>query len=79
MLVLNKDQLNNDFIEIKVWDVNRTVLSHQLLGTEVRDAGPDLKFRTVDCQLKAGEETTIEFTVDNFNILNELKILKFPF
>ncbi|MEP7321987.1 MAG: T9SS type A sorting domain-containing protein, partial [Saprospiraceae bacterium] len=64
---IDKDQLNNDFIGIKVGDVNGTVLSHQLLGNEIRGAGPDLKFRTLDRQLKAGEETTIEFTADNFS------------
>lgn len=64
---LSKDEMNNDFIGIKIGDVNGTVVSHHLLGAEIRSEGTPLVFRTQDRQLNAGEEAFIEFTADNFN------------
>jgi len=63
---LTKDELNRDFVGIKVGDVNGNVVPHSLLGGEARDNGSSLKFRTEDRLVKAGEETVIAFTADNF-------------
>ena len=63
---LTKDELNRDFVGIKVGDVNGNVVPHSLLGGEARDNGSSLKFRAEDRLLKAGEEAVIEFTADNF-------------
>ena len=64
---LTKDELNRDFVGIKIGDVNGTVVPHSLLGAEAREAGASLRFRTEDRQLKAGEEAVVEFTAENFN------------
>jgi hypothetical protein len=63
---LSKDELNKDFVGIKVGDVNGTVVPHSLLGAEARDAAGTLKFKTEDRVLKAGEEAVVEFTSENF-------------
>ncbi|HNT20236.1 MAG TPA: T9SS type A sorting domain-containing protein [Saprospiraceae bacterium] len=63
---LSKDELNRDFVGIKVGDVNGNVVPHSLLGAEARDNGTSLKFRAEDRQLKVGEEAVIEFTAENF-------------
>jgi Secretion system C-terminal sorting domain len=64
---LTKDELNRDFVGVKIGDVNGTVVPHSLLGSEVRGSGSTLKFRTEDRELKQGEESVIDFTADNFN------------
>jgi hypothetical protein len=63
---LTQDELNRDFVGIKIGDVNGTVVPHSLLGAETRDNGNSLKFRTEDRQMKAGEEAVVEFTAENF-------------
>ena len=64
---LSQDELNKDFIGIKVGDVNASSAPHSLLGAEAREAGGTLKFRTLDRDMKAGEEASIEISADNFN------------
>lgn len=63
---LSKDEMTNDFVGIKVGDVNGTVTPHKLLGTEFRQGGSPLKFSILDASLKAGEETTLHFTSTDF-------------
>nr|MBP6794603.1 T9SS type A sorting domain-containing protein [Saprospiraceae bacterium] len=64
---LSKDELNRDFVGVKVGDVNATAVAHSLLGAEARSGGQTLKFTTLERELKAGEEAVIEFTSANFN------------
>lgn len=63
---LTKDELNKDFVGIKIGDLNSSVVPHSLLGAEVRESAGILKLRIADRELKAGEEATIDFTADNF-------------
>ncbi len=63
---LSKDELNRDFVGVKVGDVNATAVAHSLLGAEARSGGQTLKFTTMERELKAGEEAVIEFTSENF-------------
>ncbi|MEP7269656.1 MAG: T9SS type A sorting domain-containing protein [Saprospiraceae bacterium] len=64
---LSKNELNRDFVGVKIGDVNGTVVPHSLLGAEARTGGTPLIFNTIDRSLKAGEEAVIEFTSANFN------------
>jgi len=64
---LTQDELNRDFIGIKIGDVNATAIPHSLLGAEVRETNGALRFKTEERELKAGETATIEFRTDNFN------------
>ncbi|MBK6392368.1 MAG: T9SS type A sorting domain-containing protein [Saprospiraceae bacterium] len=63
---LSKDEVNRDFIGIKVGDLNSSVVPHSLLGAESRGAADVLRFKIIDQSLKAGEETVVEFTAENF-------------
>ncbi|HNR07445.1 MAG TPA: T9SS type A sorting domain-containing protein [Saprospiraceae bacterium] len=64
---LSQNELNRDFVGIKIGDVNTTATPHSLLGAEAREASATLQFRTEDRQLKAGETATIDFRADNFS------------
>ena len=64
---LSRDELNRDFVGIKVGDVNASSIPHSLLGAEAREAAGTLRFKSMDRHLKAGEEAIIDFTAENFN------------
>ncbi len=61
------DELNTDFVGVKIGDVNDSVLPNELLGVEQRNTIGDLVFNIEDQQLKAGEEVTVEFNAKDFN------------
>ncbi|MBP6794741.1 MAG: T9SS type A sorting domain-containing protein, partial [Saprospiraceae bacterium] len=63
---LSKDELNRDFVGVKVGDVNATAVAHSLLGAEARSGAQTLKFNTADRTLSAEEEAVLEFTSENF-------------
>ena len=64
---LSKEELEKDFIGVKIGDVNSSSAAHSLLGAEARESAGTLKFKIEDKVLKAGEETTVSFTSDNFS------------
>ena len=64
---LSQDEINRDFVGVKVGDVNGTVTPHSLMGAEARSEGASLKFKVEDKFIKSGEETTVEFKAENFN------------
>ncbi|MEP7266712.1 MAG: T9SS type A sorting domain-containing protein [Saprospiraceae bacterium] len=57
---LEKDELNRDFVGIKVGDVNQTAIAHTLLGAEARSSGKDMILNVNDAVLKSGEVVSIE-------------------
>lgn len=63
---LSQNELNRDFVGIKIGDVNMTATPHSLLGAEARESSSSLRFKTEEKELKAGETATVEFKVDNF-------------
>lgn len=63
---LSQNELNRDFVGIKIGDVNMTATPHSLLGVEVRENSGSLRFKIDEKELKAGETATIEFKADNF-------------
>ncbi|MCF8244493.1 MAG: HYR domain-containing protein [Saprospiraceae bacterium] len=67
---LNDDQLNVDFIGIKIGDVNGSAQTNNLTGqTGERTNGTDLIFQTKDVLVEKGQEVTVPFTVENIEAL----------
>ncbi|MEP7320652.1 MAG: T9SS type A sorting domain-containing protein [Saprospiraceae bacterium] len=63
---LNSDELNKDFVGIKVGDLNHTVTAHSLQGMESRSSTPNLIFITEDTKVNADELVTIHIKADDF-------------
>ena len=66
---LEADMMEEDFIAVKIGDVNGTAQANQLLGADDRTQTGALRLQTTDQQLKAGETYTVRFTAANFNHL----------
>lgn len=58
---LSQDELNANFVAIKVGDLNDTAIPNNLLGIETRTTVGDLTFNVADQALKAGETYTVDF------------------
>ncbi|MEI6410867.1 MAG: HYR domain-containing protein [Bacteroidota bacterium] len=58
---LNADQLNEDFVSVKVGDVNGTAIANSLMSTDDRTAGT-LLFDVNDQTVRAGETFTVSLT-----------------
>ncbi|MBR9920155.1 MAG: T9SS type A sorting domain-containing protein [Bacteroidetes bacterium] len=66
---LNTDQLETDFVGVKIGDVNNSVVANDgMAGSENRNALPAIQFSTADRILEAGEEAVIYFSLANTNI-----------
>lgn len=63
---LKADELNRDFVGIKIGDVNQTANPNSFAGLESRTNAPSLTLNILDKSLAAGEVTTIQFTSPNF-------------
>jgi hypothetical protein len=64
---LSKEEIEKDFIGVKIGDVNSSSAPHSLLGAEARESAGTLKFKVEDKVLKAGEDAIISFTSENFS------------
>src|SRR5690606_36321261 len=59
---LSLDQLNADFVAIKVGDVNRSAKPNQLSSVDDRSYNETLVLSTADQSVKAGKEFRVSFT-----------------
>ncbi len=64
------EAIQNDFVGVKIGDVNGTAVANNLVGADDRNFGGDLVFATADQQLKAGETYEVTFRADNFTAIN---------
>jgi hypothetical protein len=64
---LEADMMEEDFIAVKIGDVNGTAQANQLLGADDRTQTGALRLQTIDQLLKAGETYTVVMTAANFN------------
>jgi len=63
---LGADALNNDFVAVKIGDVNGSANANQLLGADDRTNGA-LQLTTQNIAMKAGEIYTVAFHANYFN------------
>jgi len=66
MKEVTKDYKSEDFIGIKVGDVNATAAPHSLMGIEVRGNETGLLFEVDDQVFKAGDVVRVNFRSPNF-------------
>ncbi len=59
--------MDNDFIGVKIGDVNNSAIPNTLLGVQNRDFAADLVLETKEQSLKAGETYEVAITADAFN------------
>jgi hypothetical protein len=59
--------LNNNFVAVKIGDVNGSASANQLLGADDRTVTGALTLTTADQALKVGEVYTVEVSAANFN------------
>lgn len=59
---LSADELESDFVGLKVGDVNNSAVPSNLLGIDNRTTNGFLSFSVEDKEIKAGETVTIDFT-----------------
>ncbi len=64
---LQDNELNVDFVGVKIGDVDNSHNASNLLGTENRQKNGNLVFSIEDQKVKAGEEVTVEFKAKDFN------------
>jgi len=62
---LNDNMMHEDFVGVKIGDVNGNVAANSRPLPEVRSAGT-LTFNIEDREVSAGEEFTVAFSADNF-------------
>jgi hypothetical protein len=62
------DMLNNDFVAIKVGDVNGSAAVNLLGAAEERTMVGDLVLNADDVNVEAGKEYTVEFKATDFNV-----------
>ncbi|MEK7255117.1 MAG: cohesin domain-containing protein, partial [Bacteroidota bacterium] len=65
---LTLDKLTNDFVAIKVGDVNGSAAVNFGASTEDRNYAGDLVLNVEDKEVKAGETYTVEFKATDFNV-----------
>ncbi len=63
---MDSDELNADFVAIKVGDVNATALPNSLVGAEDRTGNNELVFNIDEADVKANETYTVEFKANDF-------------
>ena len=61
------DELTNDFVAVKIGDVNASASANELLGADDRTMNGVLTLAAQDRALTAGEVFTVEFTAENFD------------
>jgi hypothetical protein len=61
------DQLANNFVAVKIGDVNGSAAANQLLGADDRNMTGALTLTAADVAMKAGETYTVEVAAANFN------------
>jgi len=66
MKEVTTDYKSEDFIGLKVGDVNATAAPHSLMGIEVRDNSTGLLFEVNDQVFKRGDVVRVEFRSPNF-------------
>jgi len=64
---LKADELNRDFVGIKIGDLNLTAIAHSLRGLESRSLDQSLSFTTPEQVLLQGQESVVSFSSPNFN------------
>ncbi len=62
------DQLNNNFVAVKVGDVNGSAAVNLLGAADERNKVGDLVLNADDMELVAGQEYTVEFKATDFNV-----------
>ncbi len=62
---LTADELEANFVAVKVGDVNDSAIPNSLVGIEGRTTAGNLVFDVADAQLKAGETYTIDFAAQS--------------
>ena len=62
------DQPNNNFVAVKVGDVNGSAATNLLGSNEDRTMVGDLVFNAEEVQMNAGETYTVEFKATDFNV-----------
>ena len=62
------DQLNNNFVAVKIGDVNGSAATNLLGSTEDRTMVGDLVFNTEEVNLEAGQVYTVDFKATDFNV-----------
>jgi hypothetical protein len=60
-------ELNNNFVAVKIGDVNGSAATNQLLGADDRNMTGALTFTATDVAMKVGETYTVEVSAANFN------------
>lgn len=63
---LSQDMMNEDFIGVKIGDVNGSVQANSFTNSEIRSSGL-LSLNVDEARLDRGEEIRIEINSDNFN------------
>jgi hypothetical protein len=65
---VTSDMLNNNFVAVKVGDVNGSAAVNLLGSTEDRTMVSDLVFNTEDVNVEAGKVYTVDFKATDFNV-----------
>ena len=73
---LEQDELNKDFVGIKIGDINQTAQAHSLLGAEARTSPRSIDFLVTDKIVKKGELVSIDF---QSNTAEQIRALQFTF
>ena len=64
---MTASELNNNFVAVKIGDVNGSASANELLGADDRNMTGALTLTAADVALKAGELHTVEVSAANFN------------
>ncbi len=67
---LATDELSNDFIAVKVGDVDGNAQMNSVLGAQERNAVGTLKFQIDDTNLTKGQSYTVDFLASDFTNIN---------
>ncbi len=67
---LTQNELNTDFVGIKIGDVDGNAIANNLLGSEERTANGNLVFNIDDASFDANETVKVEFRASDFNDIN---------
>jgi hypothetical protein len=70
---LTSDELNRDFIGIKIGDINNTVTAHSLQGMEARSENKPLTLEVNDAYLHPGESVTLNVTSRDFGSIQSIQ------
>ena len=57
----------NDFVGVKIGDVNETAVPHSLLNAQVRNSSDKLTFQIEEQAVEAGQEVIVDVYGKNFN------------